>query len=352
MKLLILGGTQFIGRHLTQLALQRGHDVTLFNRGHTAFDLFPQATVVTGDRYADLGALEHGSWDAVIDTCGYTPQSVMRSAEVLREHVDHYTFVSTGSVYASFADPPITEDHPVGTISDDEAAAAEEIPRPVGGASASTYGRLYGPLKARSERAVERLFPEHALIVRPGIVIGPFDYSDRFTYWVRRFSRAGDSWGNTVLAPGRPEQSIQLIDVMDLAAWLLDATLERKSGVFNATGPGGTLGGLLNTCQRVLNPQTSLAWVENSFLLEREIEPMQLTPWLPSEAIPDFRGFFSISNGRAVAEGLSFQPVEDTVLAIQTWDETRNTPLHSGLTPEREKELLTEWSHWSGRIIS
>jgi 2'-hydroxyisoflavone reductase len=239
MKLLILGGTQFIGRHLTQLALEQGHDVTLFNRGSRGSELFPQATALIGDRYRDLGALERGGWDAVIDTCGYTPQSVMHSADVLRERVGHYTFVSTGSVYADFADPPITEDHPVGTISDDEAAASEEIPRPAGGASAATYGPLYGPLKARSEKAVQRLFPGHALIVRPGIVVGPFDFSDRFTYWVRRFAQAGDSWGNTVLAPGHPEQSIQLIDVRDLAAWLLKGTLEGKNGVFNATGPQG-----------------------------------------------------------------------------------------------------------------
>jgi 2'-hydroxyisoflavone reductase len=342
MKLLILGGTQFIGRHLTEAALAAGHKVTLFNRNRHGAGLFPEVETLTGDRLGDLGALDGRTWDAVIDTSAYTPAVARRSAERLQHAVGHYTFVSTVSVYRDFAQLEMDETAPVGTITDRDVQAAHTAER----AGESVGAEAYGPLKARCEEAVKAVFPGGALIVRPGLVVGPYDYTDRFTYWVRRVGLAGKSWGGGVLAPGRPEQRVQFIDARDLAMWLLAATEAGTTGTFNATGPDSTLtlGTLFETCRRVLNPEAELVWVDDAFLLERGLSAGDLMPWLPSEAMPGWEGFFSLDVRKAVAHGLTFRPLETTVRDTSSWDRARgDEPLRSGLTPERETALLNEW---------
>lgn len=328
MKLLILGGTRFVGRHLAEAALKGGHEVTLFNRNRQGTDLNVETLV--GDRNHDVSALWGRTWDAVIDVSAYTPAAARRSAEALQEAVTHYTFISTVSVYESFARPGLDEQAPVAVISDEEAEAASE---PVS-------ADLYGPLKARCETVVRKFFPDGALVVRPGLVVGPYDYTDRFTYWVRRVGAGG-----TVLAPGDPEQRVQFIDARDLARWTVRATETGLTGTFNATGPEGvlTMSAFLETCRRVLRPEAELEWVTNDFLLSHGLEAGDLMPWHPAEAMPGWDGFYALDVSKAVDEGLGFRPLEETVRDTSTWDETRgDEPLKSGLS-QREAVLLAEW---------
>jgi 2'-hydroxyisoflavone reductase len=317
-KLLVLGGTQFLGRAAVEAALERGHEVTLFNRGETNPELFPEAERLRGDRTVD--AIPAGEWDAVIDTSGNVPGVVRRSAEALRDSVERYLFVSSMSVYESFREGP-TEDSEradLGDMPDDEMLASYEN---------------YGALKALCEDAVTEVYGERALIVRPGLIVGPHDPTGRFTYWPHRIERGGD-----VLAPGSPDRTIQVIDVRDLAEWVLGMAEAREGGVFNATGPETplTFGELLETSRDVSGSTAELTWVDDAFLLEREVgEWMELPLWLPSEP-----GLFQADVTRALRAGLTFRPVEETVratldLAVTTAD--------AGLAPARERELLGEW---------
>ena len=331
MKLLILGGTRFVGRHLVEAALGAGHEVTLFNRGRGGADVFPGLETLVGDRNGDVSALKGRTWDAVVDVSAYTPAAARRSARALQEAVPHYTFISTISVYENFARPGLDERAPVATLSDEEAEAASE---PVS-------ADLYGPLKARCEGVVRELFPDNALIVRPGLVVGPHDYTDRFTYWVRRVGAGG-----TVLAPGAPEQPVQFIDARDLARWTVEATARGLTGTFNATGPERvlTMGTFLETCCRTLNPDAELEWVTDDFLLEHGLKAGDLMPWHPAAAMPGWDGFYTLSNGKAVDEGLRFRPLEETVRDTFVWDRERGgEPLKSALSLEREAALLAQW---------
>ena len=335
MKLLILGGTRFVGRHMTEAALEAGHEVTLFNRNRQGTDLGVGTLVETlvGDRLHDVSALTGRTWDAVIDVSAYTPAAARRSAEALRETAAHYTFISTISVYKSFAGLGPDEQAPVAVLSDEDAEAAA-LNEPVS-------AEAYGPLKARCEGVVRGIFPDGALVIRPGLIVGPYDYTDRFTYWVRRVGAGG-----TVLAPGAPEQRVQFIDAHDLARWTVQATGRGLTGTFNATGPDGALsmGTFLETCRQTLNPEAELTWVLNDFLLSHGLGAGDLMPWQPAEAMPGWDGFYAIDVGKAVGEGLSFRPLEETVRDTFAWDETRGgEPLKSGLTSERETALLDEW---------
>ena len=339
MKLLILGGTQFIGRHLTEAALTAGHEVSLFNRNRRGNE-FPVETLV-GDRYGDVSALEGRMWDAVVDVSAYTPGAVESTAELLRDAAEHYTFVSTISVYQDFAHPGTEEDAPVGTITDEDAAAAESTYAATG----TVDGDLYGPLKAKCEEVVTGAF-RNALVVRPGLVVGPYDYTDRLTYWVRRVGLAGRGLGTQVLAPGQPEQHVQFIDARDLAAWLLQATEDKLTGTLNATGPDTTLsfGALLETCRDVLSPNAELIWVGSDFLLAHGLEAGELMPWHPVAAVPGWEGFYDLDIRRALQNGLRFRPLSETVKDTFAWDQTRDdAPLKAGLTGEREAALLGAW---------
>jgi 2'-hydroxyisoflavone reductase len=328
MRLLILGGTVFLGRAVVEAALQRGHQVTLFNRGKSNPGVYPQVEKLVGDRGGTLSELQGRRWDAVIDTCGYVPRLVRNSAEYLAGAVDHYIFISTLSVYASFADPGINENAPVGALSD---PTIEEV-----------NGDTYGPLKALCEQAVLTAMPGRALVLRPGLIVGPFDPTDRFTYWPRRVARGG-----AVLAPGRPERTVQFIDVRDLAEWTLRMVEAGSTGIYNADGPAQpcSMGELLAVSKEVSGSDAVFNWVTESFLLEQKVgEWMEMPLWVP-ESQPENAGFFAFDCSEAFSAGLTFRPLAETVRATLEWDATlpADRALKAGITPQREAELLRLW---------
>lgn len=341
MRLLVLGGTKFLGRHLVELALARGHEVTLFNRGQLNPELFPEAERLRGDRDGGLDALKGRRWDAVVDTSGYTPRVVRDSARLLAGASEHYTFVSSISVYGDTSVPGVDEGHLVGTVTDEELREAEALPQSEL-IRAPFFGERYGALKALCERAAEEAMPGRVLNVRAGLIVGPHDYSDRFTYWPRRVSEGGD-----VLAPGDPARAVQFIDVRDLAAWILLAAEARLNGTFNATGPDYrlTFGRFLEECKSATGSDARLVWVEEKFLLEAGLTPwVELPLWLDSSDDSN-RYFQEVSVEKAVAAGLTFRPVAETVRDTLAWDLTRppDAERRAGLAREREREVLTAW---------
>ncbi len=335
MKLLILGGTVFLGRALADTALAGGHMVTLFNRGQHHAELYPEVEKLRGDRDSDLAALRGRRWDAVIDTCGYVPRVVRASAELLADAVDQYTFISSISVYPHFKRAGLDESAEVGVLAD---PAVEVV-------DAETYG----PLKALCEQAAEQALPGRVLNIRPGLIVGPHDYSDRFTYWVQRVSQGGE-----VLAPGRPERHTQFIDVRDLAEWTLRMIEGRQTGTYNATGPDEplTISRLLDVCRDVSQSDARFTWVDEDFLAEHEVGAwIELPLWIP-ESDPDMVGFADVDCSKAIAAGLTFRDLAATVHDTLIWNATRSgqadapsRAIHppAGLAPEREAELLRAW---------
>ncbi|OHE86969.1 MAG: hypothetical protein A2579_01400 [Lysobacterales bacterium RIFOXYD1_FULL_69_11] len=350
--ILVLGGTGFLGPHFVEAARAAGHRLTLFNRGKTnptRFDgaQFDDIEQLRGDRKSGLSALEgERRWDAVLDTSAYIPGDVTRSAGLLGPRVGQYLIVSTISVYADTSVPGMDEDAPLATIPD---PTVTEI-----------TGETYGPLKALSEQAAQRAIPGRVTVVRPGLIVGPGDTTDRFTYWPARADRGGE-----ILAPGTPEDPTQFIDVRDLAAFLLHLIEQRTFGVFNADAPAGslTMGALLGACQDVardLNdiqcvrapcPQppgavSSLTWVPADFLEAQGVSPWQDMPaWIPAEG--EYAGFGRIDTSRAQAAGLAYRPldatVRDTLLWWRTLPADRRAKPKAGLAPAREAEVLAAW---------
>lgn len=326
MRFLILGGTVFVGRHIVRAAQERGHDVTLFNRGKSNPDLFHDVEQLYGDRDGDLSALDGGRWDAVVDTSGYVPRVVRASADRLAGAVDHYTFISTLSVYSDLSVEGLDESSPVATIDD---PTVEEV-----------TGETYGPLKALCEEMVRDVYPDSGLVIRPGVIVGPHDPTDRFTYWPVRVDRGGD-----VLAPGPREQRVQFIDGRDLAAWTVRMVEEGKTGTYNATGPEGGvgMGEMLTTCRRVSQSDARFVWVDKAFLLEHDVQPwVELPLWLAGE---ESAGFGSVNVEKAVAAGLRFRPLEETAKDTLQWAKERPTDheWRAGLSAEREEALLQAW---------
>lgn len=345
MRLLILGGTVFIGRHLVEAALARGHEVTLFNRGRHDSGLFPEVEKVRGDRTLNLDVLRGRRWDAVIDTCGYVPKVVRASARMLADAVEHYTFISSQSVYANFDTPGIDESAPVQTLTDEQVREAEKIV-PTGHTIAVGYGEMYGGLKALCERAAAAEMSGRALSIRAGLIVGPYDYSDRFTYWVRRVAQGGP-----VLAPGRPDRPVQIIDARDLAEWIVRMAEDRRAGIFNATGPDYRLSmqRMLEECRDASGSRARFVWVSDQFLKGAEVAGWSEVPlWLPEEH--NLSNFFSVDYSKARASGLTYRPLTDTIRATLAWDSTRPTDveLRNGLKHERETELLQAWQESRG----
>ena len=306
----MLGGTKFLGRALVEAALAREHELTLFNRGETNPDLFPEAENLRGDRSADLSPLRGRSFDAILDTSGYVPATVRASAELLG-HCGHYVFVSSVSVYADLSVGPDVES-PVAELA---GGSADEL--------APDYSN-YGALKALCEQAVWDVFRERTLVVRPGLIVGPHDPTGRFTYWAHRLARRGE-----ILAPGPPERTAQFIDVRDLAGWMVDCVERRVTGVFNATNEGVPFGDLLADAE--------VTWVSDEFLAEQGVgEWMELPLWI---ADPAWAGMHRADVGRALAAGLRFRPLAETIAGAADAPAANGV----GLTPEREAELLAAW---------
>lgn len=326
MRLLIIGGTVFLGRHLAELALARGHRLTLFNRGQHGPELFPQAERLRGDRRADLSALAGRGWDAAIDTSGYLPRDVAASAGLLAPNVGHYTFISTISVYPTYEKVGIDEGDPVGTLPD---PAVEEV-----------TGETYGPLKALCERAAEEAMPGRVLTIRPGLIVGPHDPTDRFTYWPWRVARGGP-----FLAPERPGYPVQYIDARDLAAWALDMVEAGRTGVYNATGPAAPrpLGELLAACAEAAGVAAEPVWAGAGFLEQGGVQPwVELPLWVPDT--PEHAGFSQISIAKALAAGLAFRPAVATCADTLAWARSRpaDHQWRAGLAPEKEAGLLAQ----------
>jgi nucleoside-diphosphate-sugar epimerase len=327
LRLLVLGGTKFLGRAAVDSALERGHKVTLFNRGETNPDLFPEVEKLRGDRDGGLSALEGREWDAVIDPSGFVPRIVRDSADLLRGSVGHYVFVSSISVYREPYEPGFDESAPV---FEDEPRTEEVLEE-------------YPQLKAACERVLDELLPNEHASVRAGLIVGPNDPTGRFTYWPLRVAEGGD-----VLAPGPPERRVQFIDVRDLGEWLVHAAEERVVGTFNAVRPAEPFGELLEICGDVSGSGARIVWVDESFLLEREVgQWMELPLWLAGEE----SAFIQCDVSRAVAAGLRFRPIAETVAATLNWARETNAPLvaetdrlgAAGMQPARETELLGAW---------
>lgn len=325
MNILIIGGTRFLGRHLVESALEGGHKLTLFHRGQTNPGLFSQVETVLGDRETDLDKLTGRHWEAVIDTCGYFPRLVRLSAEALKDAVSQYVFISTCSVYADFDLIGIDEDYRLGTIKDE---TVEEI-----------TGETYGPLKVLCEKAVQGIFQERALIIRPGLIVGPYDHTDRFTYWPVRVARGGKA-----LAPVGPDEPTQFIHARDLADFTIKCIEEQATGVFNAVGSEQPcpFGKLLETCKQVSESDAQFVWASAEFIAEHHVAPWTELPlWIPAS---EGRGFSRVSNARALAAGLEFRSTEEIVRNTLEWARSRpaNYEMRAGLRLEREAELLKE----------
>ncbi len=330
MKLLILGGTRFLGRALVESALAQGDEVTLFNRGESNPGLFAELEQIRGDRDGGLAGLYGHVWDAVIDTCGYVPRLVGDSARLLADAVGLYTFISSISVYADPVRAHGDENAPLGTMID-------ERDEEVGGGN-------YGPLKVLCEQETTAAMQGRALLVRAGLLVGPYDRTDRFTYWPVRAARGGE-----ILAPGTPTAPIQFIDVRDLAEWAVRATHVGLQGPYNVTGPepGLTMQAFLEACQQEGGGDSSLTWVDEGFLLAREVAPWSELPlWIPAADA----GFLQVDIGKALGAGLVTRPLEDTIRDTLEWASQRPADYHwqAGLPEAREMALLQEWHSTMG----
>lgn len=338
MKVLVIGGTRFVGRHFVKAALARGHELTLFNRGRQSAPLEGVETI-QGDRNLDLAKLEGRRWDAVLDMCGLLPRAVRAAAEALRDAVDVYVFVSSVSVYADVSEPGVDESSPTKTLTQEQLDRANAI-NPVE-ATAASYGDLYGGLKTLCEQAAEEVIPRRVLVLRPGLIVGPYDYTDRFTYWVARVARGGE-----VLAPGRRDRYVQFIDGRDFAEWTIQMIERKQTGVYNCTGvPGAvTMGQVLDECKAASDSDASFTWVDEDFLAREQVAAWSELPlWLP-ESEPALKGFMYVNCDRAFATGLTFRPLAETVRDTLAWQKTRgDEELKAGLDPEKERRLLQQW---------
>jgi nucleoside-diphosphate-sugar epimerase len=347
MKLLILGGTRFVGRHLVTAALARNHEITLFHRGnHPAADLKNVETVY-GNRNIDLRKLSDRRWDAVVDTCGHLPHEVRASAEFLSNSVDRYVFISSQSAYADVSRLGLDENAPLANLTNEQLDEAQRIAASAQSSDAN-YGKLYGGLKALCEHA-EEIMPNRAVIVRPRLIVGPDDYTDRFTYWVARVAEGGE-----VLAPGRRDRCLQFIDARDLAEWTIGMIEKHAIGIYNATGSPNafTMGSVLDECKKVSGSDAVFSWVDEEFLLQEQVTAWSEMPlWLPEQAAPYLKGFMFINCDKAVAAGLRHRPLNETIRDTLTWYRANrlNERLLAGIEPEKERAVLRKWKDLSDK---
>ncbi len=331
LRILILGGTAFLGPHQIKYALGRGHKITTFTRGQTEptvnREVFERVESLIGDRNNNLNALEGRKWDAVIDNSATYPRWVKQTTDILKENVGTYLFTSTLSVHASFEKKGLTEDDPVAITED---PTVEDM-------------KYYGALKALSEDVTRKAFGKNAIIVRPHLIVGPGDRTDRWTYWPVRISEGGE-----VLAPGYPDQAAQYIDVKDLAEFNIRLIENRAAGTYSAVGPTSpfSMAEMLYGIRAVVSNSVSFTWVDQDFLMENDVAPWrEMTAWMPSGGKRD--GFSSFDNRKAVTAGLTYRPLAETAASTLDWwrtlpKERRKNP-KAGLARNKEKKVLEKW---------
>ena len=338
LRILILGGTGFTGPFQVQYAVDRGHKVTVFNRGKTKRGEIPDGVEqLVGDRNGQLDALKGKQWDVVIDNPTMLPVWVRDAAEILKGNVDRFVFISTISVYAEHGVPGKEE-----TAELAKYEGADPYKETIDTVRESQF-KLYGPLKALSEQEAEKWFPGKTLIIRPGLIVGPGDQTDRFTYWPVRIDRGGE-----VLAPGKPTDPVQIIDARDIAEWTIRMVENGETGTYNATGPGNPLGmgEMLGGIKAGVKSDAKFTWVSAEFLEEHKVSPWSDMPvWIPPTG--EMGGLGRTSIKKALAKGLTFRPLEvtarDTLTYFKSLPEDRQKQLKAGLSAEREKEVLEAW---------
>jgi nucleoside-diphosphate-sugar epimerase len=334
LRILILGGTGFTGPYQVRYALSRGHKVTTFNRGKTHPGELPnEVEQLIGDRNGQLDALRDRQWDVAIDNPTTLPAWVRDAAQILKGNVERYVFISTISVYADTGQG-VDETAPLAKYD-----GPDPYKETIEAVKASGY-KTYGPLKALSEKEAEKWFPEKKLIVRPGLIVGPRDETDRFTYWPVRIDRGGE-----VLAPGTPSDPVQFIDARDLAEWTIRMAENRETGIYNATGPAKALeiGAMLGSIKDALHSSATFTWLPAEFLKQQKVEAWSDMPvWAGDEL-----GLARTKIDRALAKGLTFRPLAETARDTLTWfkslPQERRSKLRAGVTPEREAEVLAAW---------
>jgi 2'-hydroxyisoflavone reductase len=334
LRLLILGGTGFTGPYQVRYALGRGHKVTTFNRGKTHPGELPaEVEQLIGDRNGKLDALKNRQWDVVIDNPTTLPAWVRDAAQILKGNVERYVFISTISVYGEL-ETGVDEAAPT-----EKYTGADPYKETIEAMKASGF-KTYGPLKALSEQEAEKWFPGKALIIRPGLIVGPRDETDRFTYWPVRIDRGGE-----VLAPGNPNDPVQFIDARDLAEWTIRMVENRQTGIYNATGPAKPMGvgGMLDGIKGALKSDATFTWVSEDFLTQQKVEAWSDMPvWAGKES-----GIAKTKIDRALGKGLTFRPLAETARDTLAWfkslPQDRQSKLNAGLTPEREAEVLSAW---------
>jgi 2'-hydroxyisoflavone reductase len=336
LRILILGGTGFIGPYQVHYAVARGHQVTVFNRGRSQAELPASVEQLIGDRNDDLRALEGRDWDVVIDNPTTLPKWIADIGPILQDRTRQYVFISSVSVYADTSVEGMDEDTPLLPYEGDE--------DPMG--MTRVTGALFGPLKALSEREAEKWFPGRTTVVRPGLIVGPGDPTGRFTYWPVRIERGGD-----VMAPGHGGDPVQIIDARDLSEWIIRLVEQGDVGTYNAVGPRSRLSmaEMLHGIRAVVSGSTPVRfhWVDADFLAAREVRPWQHMPvWVPVGE--DNAGWSAVSIERAVATGLTFRPLATTAVDTLLWwhdlpEERRNAPSSFGISAEREEEVLAAW---------
>ena len=337
MKLLILGGTRFAGRHIVESALKRGHTVTLFNRGRENLDLFPGVEKLIGDRYSDLDLLRGREWDAVIDTCGYEPKAVRLSAELLKDSVEQCIYISSGSVYEDWEKGKLDEASQVKVLSDEATTEVDQLVAK-GSPDARALGKYYGELKAACEMEIDAILPGRALHVRSGVMVGPYDYTGRFTYWIDRIARGG-----RVVCPDCPETPLRFIDARDLADWIIQSAEQKITGVFNTWGNASfAFGEFLNACQVSDKDPAELVWITEQQLSDNEVQPWSDLPlWLPSE----YKAYFNATDEKAIQRGLTYRSIEETIQNTRSWLEEHKfeSKDSEGLSGERELQILSKF---------
>jgi len=332
MKLLVLGGTQFLGRHLVESALAAGHELTLFNRGSHAA-LFPDVEQIRGNRLQDLTPLRGRRWDAVFDAGCYLPSAARRAAETLRDAVEHYCLISSISVYPRI-DGRTVESSPLTALSAEQLEGAEAQTSTGGSQNGGGYGEAYGGLKALCEQTVQALLPGRTLVLRPGFIVGPYDFSPRLRYWLTRLAEGG-----AVLAPGRPGRMVRMIDARDIAGFALQQATQRGTGVYNTAGADGlSMGQLLQTANIACGARAELHWRGDAELLAAGVQPFADLPyWLPEAD----NAMMDIRDTAALAAGLHYRPLAETLHDTAAWLRGEPAQPPQGLARERELALLS-----------